>query len=65
MLASLAFPYSLNTREMITDEIDMECLVGDYTPENDPGHNLVAVASPYKTRGGSTIANRWLFPRTQ
>ena len=61
MLASLAFPYTLDTRETITEGMGMECLVCDYMPENNPGHNLVAIPSPYKTRGGSTIANRWLF----
>jgi hypothetical protein len=65
MLASFAFPYTLNTRETITEDMGMECLVCYYTPENDPGHNLVVVPSPYKTHGGSTIAQNvayFLFP---
>ena len=65
MLASFAFPYTLNTRETITEDMGMECLVCYYTPENDPGHNLVVVPSPYKTHGGSTIAQKvayFLFP---
>ena len=56
MLASLAFPYTLDTGETITEGMGMECLTGDHTPKTDPRHNLVITAPPYKTRGGSTIA---------
>ena len=56
MLPSLAFPYTLDTGETITEGMGMECLTGDHTPKTDPRHNLVITAPPYKTRGGSTIA---------
>ena len=56
MLASLAFPYTLDTGETITEGMGMECLTGDHTPKTDPRHNSVITAPPYKTRGGSTIA---------
>ena len=39
----------------------MECLTGDHTPKTDPRHNLVITAPPYKTRGGSTIAQGGLL----
>jgi len=55
MLASLAFPYTLDTGETITEGMGMECLTGDHTPKTDPRHNLVVTAPPYKTRGSSTI----------
>ena len=58
MLASLAFPYTLDTGETITEGMGMECLTGDHTPKTDPRHNLVVTAPPYKTRGGSTIAQK-------
>ena len=62
MLASLAFPYTLDTGETITEGMGMECLTGDHTPKTDPLHKLVITAPPYKTRGGSTIAQGGLFP---
>ena len=62
MLASLAFPYTLDTGETITEGMGMECLTADHTPRTDPRHNLVITAPPYKTRGGSTIAQGGLFP---
>ena len=40
MLASLAFPYTLDTGETITEGMGMECLTGDHTPKTDPRTNL-------------------------
>ena len=63
ILASLAFPYTLDTGETITEGMGMECLTGDHTPKTDPRHNLVVTAPPYKTRGSSAIAwQGWQFP---
>ena len=62
MLASLAFPYTLDTGETITEGMGMECLTGDHTPKTDPRHNLVVTAPPYKTRGSTTIGSGWPIP---
>ena len=62
MLASLAFPYTLDTGETITEGMGMECLTGDHTPKTDPRHNLVVTAPPYKTRGSTTIGRGGQFP---
>ena len=64
MLASLAFPYTLDTGETITEGMGMECLTGDHTPKTDPRHNLVVTAPPYKTRGSSTIGRGGLLALT-
>ena len=62
ILASLAFPYTLDTGETITEGMGMECLTGDHTPKTDPRHNLVVTAPPYKTRGSTTIGRGGQFP---
>ena len=60
MLASLAFPYTLDTGETITQGMGMECLTGDHTPKTDP--RQVVTAPPYKTRGSTTIGRGGQFP---
>ena len=62
MLASLAFPYTLDTGETITEGMGMECLTGDHTPKTDPRHHLVIAAPPYKTHESSTIGRGGQFP---
>ena len=69
MLASLAFPYTLDTGETITEGMGMECLTGDtHTPRTVPPAPPVTIwfwlslRHHDKTRGGSTIA-RCILPK--